>query len=382
MTVDLEHERHLIGEISVGAIDRNLAYLRSLIPEGCAIWPVVKANAYGLGLEQLWPHFESATDGLCVSNFREALELRAWGYGGSLLILFPVRAISPSDRPIEVLSRLIEERVELTVSSADEVALAERAAATVGVDGRLHLKIDTGMHRGGVPMSEADSVLERLQASHALRLAGVYTHFATAEEADRAFLRLQVDRFAAWRRRTGLHDGVVFHAANSAAALEYGASHFDLIRPGLAVYGCLPATFLGDRHRLSPALTLKSHLMQVKTVEEGEGCGYGMTYRFERAGRVGLVPIGYADGYLRALSNRATMRVRGREVPIRGTVAMDQTIVDLSEVEAAQVNDEVEIISAQPSAANSVESLARIAGTIPYEILTRLGSRIERRLVP
>ncbi|MCP4204063.1 MAG: alanine racemase [bacterium] len=382
MVVDAAHERHLIGEISVGAIEHNLSYLRGLVSEGCEIWPVVKANAYGLGLEQLWPVLGAGSDGLCVSNFREALELRAWGYRGPLLILFPVAAISPADKPVEVLSRLIRERVELTVASEDEISRAERASEASAGTALVHLKIDTGMHRGGAPLGEASDLLERIRSLDRLRLAGVYTHFATAEDPNPEFARLQLERFSRWVASAGLGAEVALHAANSAAALELGSSHLDRIRPGLAVYGCQPAEHLGERHDLRPALALKSHLMQIKSVEKGEGCGYGMTYRFERRGRIGLVPIGYADGYLRSLGNRATMRVRGVEVPVRGTVAMDQTIVDLTDLPEASVDDEVEIIAANAEAGNSVEHLARLAGTIPYEILTRLGSRIERRLVP
>jgi alanine racemase len=377
MAVDIAHERHLIGEISVGAVEHNLSYLRGLVAPDCAIWPVVKANAYGLGLEQLWPVLEAGSDGLCVSNFREALELRRWGYAGPLLILFPVGAISPADNPVEVLARLIAEAVELTVASTDEISRVVLASSVAGCKARLHLKIDSGMHRGGAPMADASSLLAQIRSSDQLDLAGVYTHFATAEDPSPEFARLQLDRFLGWVAASRLEPGVALHAANSAALLELVDSHLTRVRPGLSVYGCLPARHLDQGHALRPAFALKSHLMQIKPVAEGDGCGYGLTYRFEHPSRIGLVPIGYADGYLRALGNRAAMRVRGREVPVRGTIAMDQTIVDLAQLPQACVGDEVEIIAADITAANSVEELARLAGTIPYEILTRLGSRIE-----
>ena len=154
-----------------------------------------------------------------------------------------------------------------------------------------------------------------------------------------------------------------------------------MIRPGIALYGYQPSDQISTRLPLRPCLRLTGRLMQVKDVPAGSRCGYGLTYRFDRPSRTGLVPVGYGDGYLRSLSNRATMRIRGRDVPIRGRVAMDQIIIDLTDVAGAKVGDEVEIISSDPSAPHSVENLARLAGTIPYEITVRLGRRVRRRLV-
>jgi len=158
-------------------------------------------------------------------------------------------------------------------------------------------------------------------------------------------------------------------------------THLEMVRPGIAVYGYQPSDEMHVRLPLQPCLRLTGRLMQVRPMPAGSRCGYGLRHTFERDSRVGLVPVGYADGYLRCLTNKTVMRVRGQLVPARGTISMDQTIVDLTDVPSAAVGDEVEIISPDPADPHSVENLARLAGTIPYEITCRLGDRVRRRLV-
>jgi alanine racemase len=214
-----------------------------------------------------------------------------------------------------------------------------------------------------------------------VQLAGIYTHFATADEADTAPAREQGRRFLSAVDQAGGRDGLALHAANSAALLAIPQLHLDMVRPGLAIYGYDPRG-QGPRADLRPALRLTARLMQVKQAAAGSSCGYGLSHRFDRDTLVGLVPVGYADGYMRCLSNKAIMRVRGADCPVRGRVSMDQTIIDLSAVAGAKVGDEVEIIGPDPAAPNSIENLARQAGTIPYEVLVRLGQRVHRTLVP
>ncbi|MCD6303773.1 MAG: alanine racemase, partial [Planctomycetes bacterium] len=176
--------------------------------------------------------------------------------------------------------------------------------------------------------------------------------------------------------------GLCLHAANSAATIDLPETHLDMVRPGIAIYGYQPSDQMHAHLALRPAMRLTGRLMQKKTLPAGQSCGYGLTYTFTEPTPVGLVPVGYADGYLRSLSNRATMRIRGQDVPVRGRVAMDQVIVDLSAVPDAAIGDEVEIISNEPADPHSVENLARLCGTIPYELTCRLGNRARRVPVP
>jgi hypothetical protein len=211
-------------------------------------------------------------------------------------------------------------------------------------------------------------------------LAVLYTHFATADEADQSYALAQLENFRGVVDVCG-GDDLTIHAANSAACIDLPESHFDMIRPGIAVYGYQPSDQMHNILPLRPCLRLRSLLMQIKDLPAGSSVGYGLTHTFDRAARVGLVPVGYADGYPRGLSGKASMRIAGVDIPVCGRVAMDQVIVDLSEVPSVQIGDEVEVISSDPSTPHSVENLARLAGTIPYEITCGLGGRINRTAV-
>jgi len=242
------------------------------------------------------------------------------------------------------------------------------------------VKVDTGMGRSGVLPEAAPALVEAARRERSIRVSGMYTHLATADETDKTFARQQLDTLLKTVESCGGHSGLCLHAANSAATIDLPETHLDMIRPGIAIYGYQPSDEMINKLPLRPALRLTGRLMQRKTLPAGHKCGYGLTYTFEADTPVGLVPVGYADGYSRRLSNRATMRVRGVDVPVRGRVAMDQVIVDLSAVPNATVGDEVEIISNDPANPHSAENLARLCDTIPYEITTRLGNRARRVL--
>jgi len=219
----------------------------------------------------------------------------------------------------------------------------------------------------------------------------MYTHFACADETDKSSTLEQFSRFMAAVAASGGRESLTLHCANSSAIIDLPQTHLDMVRPGIAMYGYQPSDEMHNRLPLRPILRLTGTLMQIKTLPAGSRCGYGLEHAFRRDSRVGLVPIGYADGYFRCLWTRsrngdvatspAVMRVAGRNAPICGRVSMDQTIIDLTDMPQAHVGDEVEIYSNDPSAPNSVENLARLAGTIPYELTCCLGRRVRRKLV-
>jgi alanine racemase len=370
---------YLTAEISAAALRANVAYLRSLLAPGVRLCPVVKADAYGHGLAVVLPILAPLVDGLAVATPSEAVRVRDLRFDRALLTFFSVLGFMDIGERREALAALLASEAILTVTSDEETELVAEEARRAGRRAIVHVKIDTGMARSGVWHVEAAGLLRRIREHPDLRLTGAYTHFATADE-DRDFAREQLDRFHAAVAAGGGRDGLTLHAANSAALLELPESHLDLVRPGMAVYGIRPSPLVRDG-ALTPALSLKGRLMQVKTVPAGTGCSYGLDYTFARDSRVGLVPVGYGDGYMFALSDRATVRVRGWDAPLRGRVTMDQIVVDLTEVPEAAAGDEVEILSARPADPHSAESLARLAGTIPYELVTRLGPRVRRVLV-
>jgi alanine racemase len=370
----------LTAEISISAVQANLARLRALLPRTTRLCAVVKADCYGHGLKGLLETIAAQADWLGVTTPAEALYLRSLGYRGPALMFFPACSCAANCELRDTLCELVARQVTLTVTSAGEVPAIVDAARAVGAEAQVHVKIDTGMSRSGVPADRAAALVGQLRRNDRVRLTGLYTHFATADEADKGFAREQLRGFLAAVDACGGRDGLCLHAANSAATIDLPETHLDMVRPGIAIYGYQPSDGMQTRLPLRPAMRLTGTLMQVKEVRAGDHCGYGLTYAFQRAGRVGLVPIGYADGYLRCLSNAAKVSIRGACAPVRGRISMDQIIVDLADVPEARVGDVVEIVCPDPSAHHSVENLARLAGTIPYEITCRLGNRIRRVL--
>jgi len=366
----------LRAEISASAVRTNLQLLRGCLRPGTRLCPVVKADAYGHGLELLLETIAAEADMLGVGAGVEAIGLRDLGYAGEVLMLFSAAAYAAaSPAPLE---ELIARDVTLTVTGEADLSAASAAASRVGKDARAHVMIDTGMGRSGIPAATAPQLIRQVRNDPNVRLTGLYTHFAVADVPDKSFTLRQLARFHEAIAAGGGGEGLTLHAANSAATIDLPESHLDMARPGLSVYGYQPYPEVVNRMPLRPALRLVAPLMQVKDVQPGDRVGYGLTWEFARPGRIGLVPVGYADGYLRCQSNRAVMGVRGCDAPVRGRVSMDQTIIDLTEVPTARVGDEVEIISPAPAAPNSVENLARLADTIPQEITTRLGCRVRR----
>ncbi len=279
------------------------------------------------------------------------------------------------------LAELIAHDITLTVTSLEELGLLAEAAERAGRPAEIHIKIDTGMTRSGILPGRAAALVEAARAARCVRLRGLYTHFAAAEEADKSMTLEQLEKFLRAVGACGGGSGLVLHAANSAATIDLPETHLGMVRPGMALYGYQPSRQLRRALPLRPCLRVTAPIVQIKDVPAGARTGYGLTYRFDGDARVALVPIGYADGYFRSLSNRASMRVRGVDCPVRGRVSMDQTIIEVTHVPQVRVGDAVEVVSPQPGAPHSIERLAELAGTIPYEVVTRLGDRIKRVVV-
>ncbi|MDP6633389.1 MAG: alanine racemase [Phycisphaerae bacterium] len=371
-------EAHLVAEISVGAVRHNLRLLRSHVGPDVRICPAVKADCYGHGLEILLPVIAEESDAMAVATADEAMELRQLGYTGEILMFFTPSSLPIGGRARETLKELISNNVTLTVVSADDVEAVACAAGELGVEASAHIKVDTGMGRSGVLHDVVGDLLSSVRREPSLRLTGLYTHFATADESDKSYTHAQLDNFQRVVDTCRGGDDLTIHAANSAAAIDLPVSHFDMIRPGIAVYGYQPSDEIQTVLPLRPCLRLTSIVMQIKDITAGSSVGYGLTHTFDRPSRVGLVPVGYADGYPRNLSGEVSMRIAGADVPVCGRVAMDQVIVDLTDIPSVRIGQEAEVISADPSEPHSVENLASLAGTIPYEITCGLGRRIRR----
>jgi alanine racemase len=372
---------YLMAEISASAVRHNIAQLRNRLAPDVKLCAVVKCNGYGHGQELLLPVVTELADWLGVATPAEAIHLREIGVTLPILVFFSACGTDGLGSLDATLDELLRQRITLTIAAEEEVNVLAEACRRTDCDARVHLMIDTGMTRSGVLPETAPRLVRRLRSNPAMRLTGVYTHLATADEADKAFAREQLARFEACLDQCRVGDAVLRHAANSAAVIDLPEAHYDMVRPGIAVYGYPSSDELCTAPELRPALRLSAHLMQIKTVPAGTGVGYGQTFHFDRESRVGLVPVGYGDGYLRSLSNKAAMRVGGQNAPVVGRVSMDQTCIDVTNVPEARVGQPVEIISPDPAAPNSLQSLARLAETIPYELMCRLGDRVRRKLV-
>jgi alanine racemase len=348
------------AEVDLGAVRHNVGTLKRKAPNS-RLMAVVKADAYGHGsVEVARACIEAGADSLAVVTVEEGAELRRAGLEAPILIFTDLL----SDR----LSLAAEHRLAVTAHS---IPSARRIAAHTGLE--AHLKVNTGMNRWGVEPAEVGEA-RRILGS---QLAGVYTHFASAD-SDEGATRDQIERFESVLAAQPF-GGSLVHAANSAATLWHPESHFDCVRPGVALYGLHPAGDKGDpaSENLQPAMVLKSYVAAVRHLARGEGVSYGLTYRAGAPMFAATVPVGYAEGYRRALSGRAEALIRGQRRPLLGRVTMDACVFGVDE--AVEVGDEVVLLGGQGEGRIGAEELGARAGTINYEITTGVDPRrVER----
>lgn len=362
--------------IDLDAISANLGAIRNLLPPGVAVLAVVKANAYGHGgIEASRALVAAGADALGVAYVEEGILLRRAGIRTPMLVMGPT--------PPEAAEAFLQYRLIPTIS---DLALAERLSNLATPAGRtvdVHLKVDTGMARLGVSPGEALAYAAKLARLPGLRLEGLMSHFAAAEADDLAPTRDQLVRFREVDRALRAAGIVVArrHLANSAGLLALPEAHLDLVRPGLLLYGYAPSPRFASRLALRPALTLRTRIAALRDVPRGQGVSYGHTFVAPRDLRVATLPVGYADGVSRALSNRGQVLVRGRRVPILGRVCMDMTLVDVSAIPEAALGDEAVLIGRQGEEVITADDVAAAAGTISYEVLAGVGPRIPRAYV-
>jgi alanine racemase len=373
-----------LARVNLAAIERNVALLCSRLVDGSSLCAVVKADGYGHGaIEAAHAALAGGAVRLAVATAAEAAELRAGGIGAPLMVM---GALSGDELPVAVKARAEvaawSERfvADLAAAAADAATRASSRGRPAGGSLGVHVKLDTGMGRLGTrDPEEAQRVAELvLRSEPLLALAGAMTHFATADE-DPEFEAVQLERFGpfvtALRR---LRPGLVAHAANSAATLTVPGSHFDLVRCGIAIYGCDPMNNDPSTHELEPALELTSYVASVKRAAPGDSVGYGRRFIAPRETWIGTLPIGYADGIRRALSNNCEVLVRGRRFPVVGTVSMDNITIDLGPQTTVAAGDRATIIGADGDERQTAEDIAHRIGTINYEVVTGISARVPR----
>ncbi len=361
-------------EINLDHLAHNLRQFRQQIGPVTRIMAVVKADGYGHGAVKVAETaLQSGASSLAVAFTEEAISLRRAGLDAPILLL---GYTDPAQFPI-----LAHYKLTPTVFGLDTALEYSALAVDHDIVLPLHLKIDTGMGRIGLLPDEAVEVIVRISRLPGLKIEGVFTHLAAAEEIDVTYTSEQLMLFNRIIDSC-MEKGVTFpfiHAANSAAAINHPSARYNLIRLGLAMYGCYPAPNLQDKgFELIPALTFKSKVVLVKEVPTGSAISYGCTFRTTKDTLVATIPVGYADGYSRLLSNKGHVLIRGCRSPVIGTVCMDQFMADVSHIPGARLNDEVIIYGRQGGARVSVEEAADQVGTINYELFCALDKRVPR----
>lgn len=358
------------AEVSLGAIKANIETLRAFLGSGVRILVAAKADAYGHGaLPCALAAEEAGVEGFGVAFPEEALELRLGGVRGRIVVLSPVL---PAQAKI-----LLEAGAEAVVG--DAVLARDLGAAAKAADRLLavHLKVDTGMGRLGCRPKEAPALAQGILETPGLRLAGLMTHFPAAEN-DREFTLEQTRVLVEIGRRlaqAGIR--VPMHAANSAGLLLYRETHLDMVRPGLAVYGIAPV--VGELPcRLEPALSLRALVTQVRRMMPGETLSYGRMYTAREERTIATIPVGYGDGYVRALSGKAQVLIRGRRCPVVGAICMDQTLVDVTGLHV-RPGEVATLIGEDGGERITATELAGLARTTPHEVTCLLSKRVPRR---
>ena len=361
-------------EVDLGAIAQNVRTLKALTAPGTAFMAVVKADGYGHGaIEPSRAALEAGAEWLGVATVDEALEIRGAGIAGPLLIV--------SEPPAEAADVLVENDITATVTTREFASTLSRSAMRADRRVPYHLKVDTGMNRIGVRVADVPDIVNWLRDLPGLVLEGVMTHFATADvPGDWEFSR-QVERFedVIGALRTERIRPRLAHAANSAATILHPETHRDMVRCGIAIYGLHPGEATYGCVDLAPAMMVKGRVSLVKRIGLGEGVSYGLTWQAPAPTTVATVPIGYADGVHRVLSNRMPVLIGGRRCRQIGRVCMDQLMVEVPDGLDVRQGDEVVLVGRQGEERIVMDELATLAGTINYELACGFALRLERR---
>ena len=376
--------RATYAEIDLGAFRHNLRAIRSALGPGVKIMAVVKADAYGHGAVQCAKAaLEAGVDCLGAGIISEGIELRESGIKAPIQLLTGIFPDEAGD--------LVKYGLATTLYTRGLAETIAKAAARQGVVAGVHLKIDTGMGRLGVSTEGFPELAGFVSRTANLRLESVFTHLSSADQ-NREYTQLQLTRFdSALKKMESLGMPIpLAHCANSAALLRFPESHYGMARPGLILYGALPSpglqpdveNMLADGAELLPVMQWKTRIIQISSVPQNTPLSYGQKYVTGRDSLIATLPVGYADGLNRALSNKMAVLVRGIKAPQVGTICMDMTLIDVTDIPGVTLCDEAVIFGKQGDAVLSVDKMAELAQTVPYETLCAVGKRVPRKYLP
>lgn len=355
------------------ALRWNLRQIREKVGANVKILSMVKANAYGHGATAVAQTLAGAGgDAFGVATLEEGVELRQSGIHAPILVLAGAYE--------EQLAEFFAHSLTPVVHDLTRLERLEKAVRRRSVTLNVHLKIDTGMGRLGLVAAESEAWIPELKNLAALRIEGVFSHFSHAESVDGDYTRRQLEIFnrVVERLRGEQIAPPLVHFANSAATITLPAAYFDMVRPGIMLYGVYPSAAMASQMILKPVLAWKTKILQLKKVPAGTSISYGQTFVTKRESMIATLPIGYADGYPRLLSNRGEVLVGGQRAKVAGRVCMDLTMIDVTDIRNVKQGDEVVLLGRQGDAEVSADQIAAWANTISYEILTSIGARVPR----
>lgn len=371
---DVKEYYRVKADINLDAIVHNAKTIKEQLKQGVKLAAVIKADGYGHGALPVAMTVDQYADWYAVSNIEEALELRGGGITKPILTL-------GYTAPLQ-LPEAIRNRITLTLCDRESAEEISQAASQIGLSAEVHIKVDTGMGRIGFPAEESFSA----QVAEAVKLpniavTGIYTHFARADEAGTEATAVQFEKFIRFIDAMELHGitGLLRHAENSAAILRFPEYQLDMVRLGISLYGMSPSDdVVPSGVELQPAMEIKSHVAFLKTVPEGTPIGYNATFVTTKPRRIATVPVGYGDGYPRALSNCGRVLVHGRSVPIVGRVCMDQMMIDVSDVPEVMRGDTVTLMGVEGKEKITAEEIGALSHSFHYEMVCNVGKRIPR----
>lgn len=355
------------------ALRWNFNQIRALVGPRVKIQAMVKANGYGHGAVAVAKTLAAAgSDAFGVATVEEGIELRQARIRQPIMVLAGVY--------VEQLGQFLKHRLTPVVHEVATLKALDKQLLRVKSTLPIEIEVDTGMGRIGLPAAEIDTWLPALAKLKAVKLQGVFSHFADAETANERYTQKQLSTFIQVLKRLAQAKVThrISHMSKSAALITEPAAHFSMVRPGLILYGMYPATALKKKIDLKPVLSWKTRIIQLKCVASGTSIGYGRTYVTKRKSLIATLPVGYADGYRRLFSNRAQVLVRGQRAPVVGRVSMDLTTIDVTDIRNVQQGDEVVLLGRQGSAEIGADEIAGWANTISYEIFTSISARVPR----
>jgi len=363
--------------ISKEAIRHNFENIKKLVPKGVKIMPVIKADGYGHGALAFADVLECVSDYFAVAIIEEALELRKHG------VKIPIMLLGYTN-PV-YFDTAIENDITVTILTYEDAQKMSYTAGKLRKTARIHIPVDTGMGRiGFTPDEKGADEVAKIASLQNLMIEGVFTHLATADEHNKDFTILQAKRFSEFKELLSLRTvkPEIFHCANSGAIMQHNAISFDMMRAGIILYGLYPSDEV-DKSVLDlvPVMELESHIAFIKNIKKGDSVSYGRTFVAEKDMKIATIPVGYADGYPRLLSNKGRVIVNGNYAPITGRVCMDQFMIDVSHIDSISVGDKVTLIGKQGNLSVSADEIAKLTGTINYEVTCNISKRVPREVI-